>query len=463
MRKLKTIKNKKRFKVIRLCLVIILVGIIVIVCNKKWNVWFGNPVEPPYASSNVPTRIQLTLGNSGQFSRNVRWQCGDTLAVSKLLIVQSTISDSAAMVSQSMPFLPLIVQGTISDTVAISAKGKIFQTQGGVTVSYYAELTDLTEGEYSYSVCTGDKQSDWYHFTVKPYSDKFRFVYIGDIQDTIGGTAGETFASINQTTKDADLWILGGDVIERPHDQYWNEYFISMDSISQTTPVIACPGNHEYYKGIIGKLDERFIHTFSYLIDSRNGGHAVFDTRYGNVAIIMLDSNRDIWTLFSQHRWFKKALLKSEDAQWKIVVLHHPVYSVRGKYNHLLIRRLFDPLMRKYGVDMVLQGHDHCYARMITKNNNNKLMTPVYLISHFSPKDYRIKRDEKYDRFGNEMRFYQTVDIISDTLSLKTYIENGELYDHVCIVKSNGMAHIIDKAINIPIRFNTISSRNKKK
>jgi len=441
MRKSKAIKNKKCFKVVKLLLVIVLLGIIVIVCNKKWNVWFGNPVEPPYVSSNVPTRIQLTLGNSGQFSRNISWQCGDTLEVSKLLIVQSTIRD----------------------TITVSAKGRILQTQGGVTVSYHAELTDLTDSEYSYSVCTGDKQSDWYHFTVKPYSDKFRFVYIGDIQDTIGGTAGETFASINQTTKDADLWILGGDVIERPHDQYWNEYFISMDSISQTTPVIACPGNHEYRKGIIGKLDERFIHTFSYLIDSRNGGHAVFDTRYANAAIITLDSNRDVWTLFSQRRWFKKALQKSKDAQWKIVVLHHPVYSVRGKYRYLLIRRLFDPIMREYGVDMVLQGHEHCYARMINRNNSGELTTPIYLISHFSPKDYRIKRDEKYDRFGNGTRFYQIFDIEKDMLSFNTYKENNELYDCIYIVKSNNKTQIIDRSIDIPEQFNYNLSKKIKK
>ena len=407
-------KHKKRSKIVKLLIVSILLSIIIIVCSVKWNTWFSNPLEPTYVSNDFPTRIQLTFGNDGQFSRNVSWQCGDTLEASQLFIVKT---------------------GT-TDTTNVIAEGKIINTKGGTTVSYHAKLSDLTKGEYSYCVITGDKQSDWYNFNISD-EKSFRFIYIGDIQDTIGGNVKNLFTSINRCEKDAAFWILGGDVVERPQDRYWNEYFTSMDSISQTIPVIACPGNHDYYKGISVKLDERFIYNFSYLLDSRSDGHAVFDTRYGDAAIITLDSNCDTWTLFSQRRWLKQALQKAQDAKWKIVVLHHPLYSVRGKYRHLFLRRLFDPLIREYGVDIVLQGHEHCYARMITKDKNNSAKTPIYLISQASPKDYRINYYKEYDRFGNGLRFYQTIDVSADTLSLKAFTENGDLYDNVCIIKTN--------------------------
>jgi len=431
-------KNKRYSKRIKLFAVFILLGIVVFVCCKRWNAWFNNPVEPPYTSNNAPWRIQLTLGNDGPFSRNVSWQCGDTLAASQLFIVKTTTTD----------------------TTAVEAEGKIIHTQGGITVSYHAKLTGLTEGEYSYSVCTDEKQSEWYNFNIDA-GDRFSFVYIGDIQDTIGGMVRHLFTSISRTEYDPAFWILGGDIIERPHDRYWNEYFTSMDSIVQTTPVIACPGNHEYRKGIMNKLDERFIYNFSYFVDSRSNGHAVFDTHYGNVSIITLDSNQD-WSLFSQRRWLKHALQKAKDAQWKIVVIHHPLYSVRGKLKHFIIRHLFDPLIRKYGVDIVLQGHEHCYARMITKDKNNMLTTPVYLISQSSPKDYRINLDNKYDRFGNGLRFYQIVDVASDTLSLKTYTETGDLYDHVRLVKTGGILQVADLATGIPEHFDLNSQRIKK-
>lgn len=429
--------NNNKILIGKLLAAFILLCLAAFFYNKNRTVWFGNSVEAPYASSNFPCRIQLTLGNEGQFSRIASWQCGDTLVDSQLLFVKSTTAD----------------------TIAIAATGKIFHTQGGVTVSYYAKLTGLTEGEYSYSVSAGGKQSDWRHFHISAKANRFRFVYIGDIQDTIGGMVKNVFTSISRNEKDAAFWVLGGDVVERPNDQYWNEYFTSMDSIAQVTPIIACPGNHEYLKGIVSKLEERFVYNFPYFVESRDNGNTVFETRYDNTAIILLDSNRDTWTLLSQRRWLKQALQKAQDARWKIVVLHQPVYSVRGKLRHFFIRHLFDPLLREYGVDLVLQGHEHCYARMITKDKNNKSTAPVYLISQASPKDYRIYFDKRYDRFGNGTRFYQTVDISPDTLSLKAYAENGELYDQVYIVKTNGRLQVIDGATGILQHFDPDSPR----
>ena len=407
-------RNIKIHKFFKFLIVIVLLGIIVVYCGKRWNAWFKNPDEPQYTINNTPERIKLTLSNEGQFSRIVSWQCGDSLEISQLLLVKTASTD----------------------TVSISAAGKILPTQGGVTVSYHAKLTGLTEGEYSYCVSTGDKQSGWYNFSLSS-ENNFRFVYIGDIQDKIGGSVKNLFTLINQKEKDIDFWALGGDVIECPHDMYWNEYFTSFDSIIQTTPVIACPGNHEFFKGLSNKLDERFIYNFPYFIESQTKGNAVFETRYGNAAIITLDSNSDSWTLFSQRNWFKQALQKAEDAKWKIVILHHPLYSVRGKFRNYFIRRMFDPLIREFNVDLVLQGHEHCYARMINKDNNS-FSTPVYVISQASPKNYKINFDGKYDRFGVEQRFYQTIDVKQDTLSLKTFTEKGELFDSVLIVKPDG-------------------------
>jgi hypothetical protein len=383
----------------------------------------------------------------------VSWQCGHSLATSQLLLVKTEPADTIACIAEK--------KTPAADTIVYAAEGVVLKTQGGRTVIYHVRMTDLAEGEYRYSVCTDNKQSEWNGFTISA-NDTFRFVYVGDIQDTIGSTTQNLFAAVSRMSKDAPFWVLGGDVIERPHDAYWNEYFTSMDTLARTVPVIACPGNHEYIKGFFGKLDERFVHHFSYLADSRSDGHAVFEMHYGPVALITLDSNRDMWTLFSQRRWLEKALQRAEGAQWKIVVMHHPVFSVRGKYRHFFIRRLFVPLFHKYGVDMVLQGHEHCYARKITKDKNQDITTPVYLISQFSPKDYRFNKHHNYDRIGNGMRFYQIINVSSDTLSLKTYTENEELYDHVRIVKTGDERQVTDMAVGIPEHIDRRSPRIRK-
>lgn len=49
--------------------------------------------------------------------------------------------------------------------------------------------------------------------------------------------------------------------------------------------------------------------------------------------------------LFSQREWLKKTLKASD----KIVMFHHPVYSIKGKMNNLPVRWMFDSLLRVRG------------------------------------------------------------------------------------------------------------------
>ncbi|MCK7531056.1 MAG: metallophosphoesterase [Marinilabiliales bacterium] len=61
----------------------------------------------------------------------------------------------------------------------------------------------------------------------------------------------------------------------------------------------------------------------------------------------------------------RKELLKSNPCKWTIMTFHHPIFSTSARRDNKVIRELFKPLIDKYGVDMVLTGHDHTYARGI--------------------------------------------------------------------------------------------------
>ena len=105
--------------------------------------------------------------------------------------------------------------------------------------------------------------------------------------------------------------------------------------------------------------------------------------------LFCLDSNREFFYLWTQRQWLEEQLKKSE-AKWKIVVLHHPLYSVKGAMNNLIQRWMFDDLIQEHGVNLVLQGHEHAYAR----RGDNGQQSTIYLISHCSPKGYRINPPE---------------------------------------------------------------------
>jgi 3',5'-cyclic AMP phosphodiesterase CpdA len=63
-----------------------------------------------------------------------------------------------------------------------------------------------------------------------------------------------------------------------------------------------------------------------------------------------------------QTRWLRRHL-DASDAPWKIVTLHHPAYSCGGYLSDAAVLSSWVPLFRRYGVDLVLSGHDHNYQR----------------------------------------------------------------------------------------------------
>jgi DNA repair exonuclease SbcCD nuclease subunit len=57
--------------------------------------------------------------------------------------------------------------------------------------------------------------------------------------------------------------------------------------------------------------------------------------------------------------------LKNSGSEWKIVYFHHPIYSSGEKHGaNLELRNVLEPVLVKYGVDVVLTGHEHFYERL---------------------------------------------------------------------------------------------------
>ena len=224
--------------------------------------------------------------------------------------------------------------------------------------------------------------------------------------------------------------------------RWWEEGFRNIDSVAQAMPILAVTGNHDYRKGVIQRLERRFSLTFSYFLDSMIGDNQVYTLCYGPVQFFLLDSNRELPYLLTQRDWLKTQLQQSR-ARWKIVVLHHPLFSIRSASRNLIQRWVFNGLIEDYGVDLVLQAHEHNYARM-TAHDNGVATTPVYTVSHCSPKNYDLYQNERYDRFGTDSRYYQTIDIIGDTLTMAAYeVYHHTLYDSLKIVKGNSQGQCV--------------------
>ena len=69
-----------------------------------------------------------------------------------------------------------------------------------------------------------------------------------------------------------------------------------------------------------------------------------------------------------QLAWFERELQQST-AAWKIVYMHHPLYSSGKRHGpELVLRQALEPLLMKYGVQVVFAGHEHFYERYVPQN-----------------------------------------------------------------------------------------------
>lgn len=80
----------------------------------------------------------------------------------------------------------------------------------------------------------------------------------------------------------------------------------------------------------------------------------------GDTLLIGLDSN--LVEDPEQLLWLTDTLASATE-RWRIVVLHHPPYSAGYQGSDLAVRRAFVPVFERYGVQLVVSGHDHDYQR----------------------------------------------------------------------------------------------------
>ena len=413
-------RNKKKGVCLSVITVLVLgLGILLYV---RWEAWFGNPPEEPYEVSAQPCRVLLTLGNEGEQSRWVSWMCGTEI-------------DASAR---------LCLADTLGDTLRIEAIGEVFESRSGSAAYYRAQLTDLQpQMEYAYRVENQTGCSPWYRFrTHDAKADRFSFLYVGDVQDTIGGVVNQLLREAVALHPDVEFVAFGGDLTERPTDRYWAETFRSIDSICTALPIVNVTGNHDYLKYLIRHCERRFSLVFPYFLEGmeeRDDANHLFTFTYHNTDFFLLDSDRGLGFLYRQRQWLEQALRQSTSPH-RIALLHHPLYSVKRQHNNLEVRWMFDDLLREASVDLVLQGHEHAYTHCTSSEepllDPDCTTPPLYVVSHCSPKSYSIHPTDRFSPVLRDGRFYQVVTVDAASVTLKAYdAMSGLQVDSVRIVR----------------------------
>jgi 3',5'-cyclic AMP phosphodiesterase CpdA len=181
---------------------------------------------------------------------------------------------------------------------------------------------------------------------------------------------------------------------------------------------------------------------------------------YQGARIIVLNSNA---MQEQQVEWLDQRL-EENPGGWSIVTFHHPMFSSGKNRDNPAMRDLWKPVLDKHKVDLVLQGHDHTYARghipvSMRANRNSRNVQTMYINSVSGPKMYEFMETgwDVYapegvvlDRSAENSQFFQVVSIDGSKLTYKAFTANGLLYDAFQLIKkSNGAKRISRLSVDV--------------
>jgi len=247
----------------------------------------------------------------------------------------------------------------------------------------------------------------------------------------------------------ADLWLwLGDNVYQDGTDQeYQDKVFDNFNGyrdIFRHLPFASTSGNHDYNSicpwqddnglPVLCNIDPN-LHTGPYLdiIDPPTQGELggvpsgkkiYYSFDYGDIHFVSLNSELGSWNpdfnwigMFNLDTAFTspmldwlRADLASTTKKWKIVFWHQCPYSGQRNFTEELsaqqfcvaTRHHFNPIIEKYGADLVLTGHDHNYQRSYLINGHyygrGSFRPDIMLIDAGSGKD---SEGEAYIKYTN--------------------------------------------------------------
>ncbi|WP_295627009.1 metallophosphoesterase family protein [uncultured Corynebacterium sp.] len=255
-----------------------------------------------------------------------------------------------------------------------------------------AELTDLAPAtEYEYRIVVGGDSGEagpWRSFTTAPdgFAGPTDMIFFGDAQNGLDDEWRTSASAALAGVPDAELILQSGDMIDQAHvDSEWGSWYDSLSGAPATTPLLTAIGNHEF---LVDPLASAHTNHFTH---PANGPELLRNSTYyvdrGGVRIITLTANS---LLLDQQAAFLEEALASNPNEWSMVMFHQPIHNGTTNRNDTTYGDAFTEIIERNDVDLVLNGHDHTYARgHKTSNVVDGVNTgPVYLVATAGSKYY---------------------------------------------------------------------------
>lgn len=227
-------------------------------------------------------------------------------------------------------------------------------------------LRDLEpDRQYWYQINHG---TTYYFKTPDAKGQSLHFAASGDAHFGAGDSrpdlTSKMLAQISEPVNSFDYFFSLGDLVEYGFaDSQWQEAMNALSPMMSAIPTGLLPGNHD---AILTGLSRYEYYCYPTGVDLQSGSQLWHRIDAGNIHFLMLDIE---WSAESYTRaqadWLEEQLKNIPAGDWKIVLCHGFFYASghiengwKWYDNPETIGPLV-PLFEKYGVNLVLGGHDH--------------------------------------------------------------------------------------------------------
>ncbi len=294
------------------------------------------------------------------------------------------------------------------------------------TKVYYRVNVENKTYEGSFMTAPEDNEKN---LTFYAYGDTRNYP---DIQDSVIGKLMENIESSPEPDRCRTFCLHVGDLVDFGmkeggwDKEYFNRDYKNLMAFQATIPLMACVGSHETYHALPYSIDHvnggaLFKKYFPYPFYIKSGLYYSFD--YGPVHVVVIDNNKEDYKEGSeQYKWVSRDLSLSKKL-WNVALFHEPAWSAGGGHPNNKDMQPYDKLFKQYSVRIIVQGHNHYYARCQVENRHY-ITTGGGGVGLHNP-DANLPALVTFDKTYNFVRF----DITDKTMTFTAINNEGKVID----------------------------------
>lgn len=270
-------------------------------------------------------------------------------------LLMSKSGEPTVVIEHALSQAPTVRWRSVAQTSSLSAsRGEVVATQ--VDDLWYAILPGLPPDQpLLYQVESEIGATTQIPFRAgRSRGTPFSFAAFGDTR------TGHKIHSalINAMAKEpVEFVVHSGDLVETGGvKEQWQQFFRIEEPVIARSPLFAVVGNHD------DSPRRHFSHYF--LSGPLAESNRYYYQDWGDVRVVVVDSEIEARAGSEQYEFLDRVLKEgAQQGMIMLLALHYPPYSSGAHGSNIELREVIGDLAPKYGVEVVLAGHDHDYER----------------------------------------------------------------------------------------------------